>query len=257
MSHPGPSAAAPAASSAVRPAGQPEAPAVQQYVNFAFYKLDRAFLQLDAQAQQSAAREFLDCLRDRPRGMILVCYSTVGVRPDCDLMLWRITEDLEDIRRLETAMRRTLLGRHLATPHSYLALTKRSTYIDKIDPDHIESRTRVVPGKSKYLFVYPFVKTRDWYQMSRQARQGVMDEHIEIGTKYRSVKLNTTYSFGLDDQEFMLGFETDRPGDFLDLVMELRHSESSRYTLRDTPIFTCMHVEPEEMIEALGVPVGK
>ena len=79
-----------------------------------------------------------------------------------------------------------------------------------------------------------------------------MNEHIAIGHKYPSVKLNTTYSFGLDDQEFVLAFETDNPADFLDLVMELRESESSRYTLRDTPIFTCVRRTIDETLDLLG-----
>ena len=108
------------------------------------------------------------------------------------------------------------------------------------------------PGKSKYLFVYPVVKTRDWYRMTQAARQGMMDEHIEVGTKYRSVKLNTTYSFGLDDQEFVVAFETDKPGDFLDLVMEMRGTEASRFTLRDTPTFTCLARSLDEALDSLG-----
>ena len=90
------------------------------------------------------------------------------------------------------------------------------------------------------MFVYPFVKTRDWYQLPQGERQAMMDEHIRVGRKYPSVKLNTTYSYGLDDQEFVVSFETDEPADFLDLVMELRETKTSVYTLRDTPIFTCI-----------------
>ena len=97
----------------------------------------------------------------------------------------------------------------------------------------VTPRTVIKPGKHKYVFVYPFVKKREWYLLSKQTRQGIMDEHIEIGNKYQSVRLNTTYSFGLDDQEFVVAFETEFPGDFLDLVQELRESEGSRYTERD------------------------
>jgi len=79
-----------------------------------------------------------------------------------------------------------------------------------------------------------------------------MDEHIRIGSKYRSVKLHTTYSFGLDDQEFVVAFETDYPSDFLDLVQELRETKASSYTLRDTPMFTCRQRTLSECLEALG-----
>jgi chlorite dismutase len=80
----------------------------------------------------------------------------------------------------------------------------------------------------------------------------MMDEHIRIGSKYRSVKLHTTYSFGLDDQEFVVAFETDYPSDFLDLVQELRETKASSYTLRDTPMFTCRARTLSECLEALG-----
>jgi chlorite dismutase len=167
-------------------------------------------------------------------------------------MFWRISFNLDDIQDFHAAINRLPIAGYLATPHAYLAQTKRSNYIDKLDASHDESRTIIRPGKCKYVFVYPFVKTRAWYLLSKRARQGIMDEHIEIGTKYQSVKLNTTYSFGLDDQEFVVAFETDSPADFLDLVQELRESEGSRYTERDTPIFTAVQTPPRDLIKQLA-----
>ena len=103
-----------------------------------------------------------------------------------------------------------------------------------------------------YLFVYPFVKTHEWYQLPMQERQRMMEEHFEVGHKYPEVKVHTSYSFGLDDQEFVLGFETDNPGRFLDLVMELRHAEQRPYTQVDTPIFTCLLKTALETVADLG-----
>jgi nitrite reductase/ring-hydroxylating ferredoxin subunit len=105
-----------------------------------------------------------------------------------------------------------------------------------------------------YLFVYPFVKTRAWYALPKEERQRMMDAHIAIGRKYPTVKLNTTYSYGLDDQEFVVAFETDEPADFLDLVMELRETEASSYTERDTPIFSCLAMGLGETLDTLGAP---
>ena len=112
--------------------------------------------------------------------------------------------------------------------------------------------TRVRPGEFKYLFVYPFVKTRDWFLLPPESRQEIMRGHIRVGHEYPSIKLNTIYSFGLDDQEWVVAFESNRPSDFVDLVMELRHTESSKYTLRDTPIFTCVRRELREALDLLG-----
>ena len=131
-------------------------------------------------------------------------------------------------------------------------MTKRSMYIDKVDPFHTqESRTHIIPGKRKFLFVYPFVKTREWYLLPLERRQELMDGHIRVGNKYPSVKLNTTYSFGLDDQDFVVAFETDEPKDFLDLVMELREQESSKFTQRDTPIFTAVQMPMGDVLNQL------
>ena len=141
---------------------------------------------------------------------------------------------------------------YLSMPYSYLSMTKRSTYVDQLDPEHQDRRRFITPANSKYLFVYPFVKTREWYRLPFEERQAMMDEHIKVGNKYPSVRLHTTYSFGLDDQEFVVAFETDKPQDFLDLVMELRETQASRYTLRDTPIFTCVAKPFAQILQDVG-----
>ena len=134
-------------------------------------------------------------------------------------------------------------------PHSFLAMTRRSVYVSAKESS---ARLHLQPADSKYFFVYPFVKTREWYQLPQEERQAMMNEHIAVGRKYPSVKLNTTYSFGLDDQEFVVSFETDEPADFLDLVMELREAKTSLYTLRDTPIFTCVAMGLRETLDTVG-----
>ena len=224
----------------------------RQYVNFAFYRVDPAWRRLPHHEREVGKKDFKAVVEEFASQMLILPYTLVGIRADADLMLWRVSSDLDLIQRLTTKLLMTGLGRYLSPAYSYLAMTKRSIYMDKLDPDHPADRTRIVPGKTKYLFVYPFVKNREWYRMTQAARQGMMDEHIEVGTKYRSVKLNTTYSFGLDDQEFVVAFETDKPGDFLDLVMELRGTEASRYTLRDTPTFTCLARSLDEALDSLG-----
>ncbi|MCZ7599897.1 MAG: chlorite dismutase family protein [Gammaproteobacteria bacterium] len=218
-----------------------------------FFKVENAWRRLPVEEREAGKAAFAQVVETyQQKGMIVVPCSLVGIRGDVDMMLWRISYSLEDLHTMGTALLSTPLGHWLDVPYAYLAQAKRSTYVDKLDPDHDEGRTRVQPGRYAYNFVYPFVKTRAWYLLHKQTRQGVMDEHIQVGNKYPSVKLNTTYSFGLDDQEFVLAFESDEPGDFLDLVMELRETEGSRFTERDTPIFTCLRKTVTEMLEALG-----
>ncbi len=234
-------------------AASPGAPQIQrQFVNFAFYRIDPAVRRLDDHDKIQARSEFLK-LFQRPRdGLICLTYSTVGLRPETDFVLWRIALDAAQFQEQTRAINKTRLGAYLSTPYSMLSMTKRSMYIDKLDPFHTaESRTQIIPGKRKYLHIYPFVKTRDWYLLPLEKRQEIMDVHIKVGNKYPSVKLNTTYSFGLDDQDFVVAFETDEPRDFLDLVMELRETQSSKYTQRDTPIFTCIQLPMEEILDQL------
>src|SRR5207244_2740896 len=88
--------------------------------------------------------------------------------------------------------------------------------------------------------------------LPKAERQTMMDEHVRVGRKYPSIRLNTTYSYGLDDQEFIVAFEGDKPGEFLDLVMELRESQASSYTLKDTPTFTCVQMSLWDMLDTLG-----
>src|SRR5438552_8655907 len=248
----------PASTTAAHPRGTPQpagaaAPQVQrQFVNFSFWKLDPAFRRLPADQKDAAKQEFLEAVNARREGLICLTYSTLALRPECDFLLWRVGSAPDQFQDQTRAINKTTLGGYLTTPFSFLSMTKRSMYVDKLDPFHTaESRTHIIPGKRKYLFVYPFVKTRDWYLLPLEERQEIMDVHIRVGNKYPSVKLNTTYSFGLDDQDFVVAFETEEPKDFLDLVMELRETQSSKYTVRDTPIFTCIQMPMEQILDQL------
>jgi chlorite dismutase len=119
--------------------------------------------------------------------------------------------------------------------------------------DHTEEvKVTVEPGQATYLFVYPFVKTREWYLLPMEERQKMMNEHIRIGHQFPAIRINTAYSFGLDDQDFMVSFEGEDPKEFVTLVMRLRESKGSLYTVRDTPIFTCVKRPLEEILWSLG-----
>jgi chlorite dismutase len=225
----------------------------RQFINFCFLKVDPAWRRLPEEERSRGKQEFIRVVEEYAGKVIVIPYTTVGIRGDCDFMLWRIAYELELFQEMMSKLLATALGKYLTAPYSYLSLTKRSIYVDHHVHEGQESkRLHIVPGKSKYIFVYPFVKTRSWYLLTKAARQGMMDEHLEIGHRYPSVKLNTTYSFGLDDQEFVVAFETDKPEDFLDLVMELRQAEASRYTERDTPIFSCIMKSLKEALDTLG-----
>lgn len=229
----------------------PKPPERRQVVRFAFYKLDGAWRRLSAERQASSKIEFGQTIESFTGRLLLRPYGLVGIRGDCDFLLWQVAENLDSLVALQTALNGTDLGAYLTAPYSYLAMTRRSIYEFPEDPGQ-PSRLVIRPSEARYLFVYPFIKTRPWYMLPKAERQAMMDEHVRVGRKYPSIRLNTTYSYGLDDQEFIVAFEGDDPAEFLDLVMELRESKASSYTLRDTPTFTCVQMSLWDMLDTLG-----
>ena len=222
----------------------------RQFVKYTFLKVDPAWRRLDADERARHKREFIAACEDFGSERLLRAFSLVGTRGDADLMLLTQATNLDRIHELHVLLAQSGLMHWCATPYSYLAMTKASEYSD-------ESRLEVRPAHSKYLFVYPFVKTREWYRLSPEERYRVMQEHIKIGREYPQIDLNTSYSFGLDDQEFVVAFEGDEPAVFLDLVQRLRTTEASAYTKRDTPTFTCVAMSVERALNALdGEPLA-
>lgn len=229
-------------------------PTKRQYVRFAFYKVDPLWRRLPLDEQADSKRELLKTIETFNRRMLLRPYSLMGTRADAELLLWQIAESVEPFQELAAAIAATSMGSYLNLSMSLLSQTKRSIYEIRDNPQEDVERLIISPSEAKYLFVYPFVKTRPWYKLTLEERQTMMDEHIRVGRKYPAVKLNTTYSFGLDDQEFVVAFETDEPSDFLDLVQELRETDASLYTLRDTPLYSCIKLGLAEALDALGGP---
>ena len=225
----------------------------RQFVKYDFYKVDPAWRRLPSAERKDNRQEFCAVVEELASGMFIRSFSTVGLRGDADFLLWKASDTLEQVQEGATRLWSTGLGRYLELPYSYLAMTRRSQYIGKHQHEGQEGTgQKLQPGDARYLVVYPFLKTREWYLLPQEERQRMMNAHFRIGHNYPSVKINTTYSFGLDDQEFVVSFETESPSDFLDLVMDLRGTEASKYTLRDTPIFTCIRRPIQETVASMG-----
>jgi len=228
---------------------QTTAPTVGQktgyrYVKYTFFKVDPAWRKLSVQDRESSKRQFLSTMNESGNKIKPRSYSLVGTRGNADFMLWTITDSLETLQDFHSDLLKAELGKYLSTPYSYLAMLRPSEYFGR----HSE---RELVG-SKYLFVYPFTKKREWYSVPFEERRRIMKDHVQAGQKYPSVTIHTSYSFGIDDYEFILSFETDHPEDFLNLVMDLRTTEASKYTALETPILTCINVEPGKMLDLLG-----
>ncbi len=221
----------------------------QDFVHYAFYKCRPEWRLLPDGKKEEGVAEFVDAVESFRDAVMLETYSTLGLRTDTDFLIWKVCPELPPIQEMAAALNRTGLGRYLDLSHSLLALTRKSIYTRE---EPLEAGFRVDPGEGAYLFVYPFVKTRAWYALPLADRQRMMAEHIRVGHEFPDVQLHTAYSFGLDDQEFVVSFTTDHPKRFQTLVMRLREIEASRYTLRDVPIFTCVRRPLGEILSGLG-----
>jgi chlorite dismutase len=216
----------------------------RQFVKYTFLKVDPAWRRLDPRQRAAHKQEVLAACEDFATDHFLRSFSLMGTRGDADLMFLTQAASLDAIHEFHVVLAQSGLMSWASTPYSYLAMTKESEYSE-------ETRLEVRPQHSKYLFVYPFVKTREWHLLPGEERMDVMREHIAVAKTFPKIDNNTAYSFGLDDQEFVVAFETDEPAQFLDLVQALRRTASSRYTERDTPIFTCISASVERALNAL------
>lgn len=220
----------------------------REFMRYAFYKVTPEWRRLEASERCESKREFASVVALVSEAVSTRPFSLAGIRGDVDFMLWMRSPSLDDLKRAGERLNATHLGRFSSLPYSYLAITRPSPYLSSPRERPKEAQFE----KARYLFVYPFVKTRAWYALPQHWRKAMMLEHIGIGAKYPSVRINTGYSYGLDDQEHMVSFETESPSDFVDLVMALRESQQSSYTLRDTPVFTCVSAEMPAILDSIA-----
>jgi chlorite dismutase len=222
----------------------------RHFVKYTFLKVDRAWLRLGADRRAADKLEFLAGCEDFADGHLLQSFSLVGTRGDADLLLIAEAENLDRIHEFHVVLQQSGLMKWSSIPHSFLGIRKSSDYSEDV---------RTVPRafRGRYVFVYPFVKSREWYALPGDERWRIMQEHIKVGREYPGVDNHTTYSFGLDDQEFVVAFDTDDVATFVDLVQRLRTTEASRYTVRDTPSFTCIAASLPRALGALdGEPLS-
>jgi chlorite dismutase len=217
---------------------------------YTFFKATPSWLLLPKNDKSRAIAEYVSSVDDFTRRLTVRAYSTIGLRRDTDFLLWLTAPELPVIQEMLEALRRTALAAHLDNTYTYLAVTRESQYVKAHTDD--EAAVTMQPGQSRYLFVYPFVKTREWYLLPMEERRRMMAEHIRTGHRFPAIRINTAYSFGLDDQDFVVAFEGDEPKEFVTLLMKLRETDASRYTVRDTPQHTCARRPLEEILEALG-----
>jgi chlorite dismutase len=242
------------------PSGPPASDSVagdepRDFVKYTFFHLRPEWRNRPAEERAAGKDRFVRVLEHPPEGLRVRTYSLVGLKAGTEMMVWSIGPDLGALQELHARLFGTPLGGFLETPHSYLGMARPSEYLGEHAHGGEGQSPRRRPADRPYLFVYPFVKKREWYGLSFEERRRVMGEHFRIGHKYPNVEIHTGYSFGLDDMEFILSFEAETPDVFLDLVHDLRPTEASRYTSLETPIFTCRLTPARRMLDlAEGLP---
>jgi chlorite dismutase len=185
---------------------------------------------------------------DRAGGRTLT-YSSIGLEPGVDMLLWRMAPTVDDLETTAAAFLRTGIGRWMSVTQSFLGRIGPSQYVRK---PNAQEQSLFSGVRSRYLVVYPFTKSTDWYLLGKEARQGVMNEHMRIGHDYPTIRQALAYSFGLDSQDFVVAYETDDLVAFGDLVRALRSTESRRSTVSDTPILLGIHRPLDEILGLLG-----
>lgn len=216
------------------------------YVVFHCYRVDPAWRRLGADLRRDGVRAFLKSL-DFPEVEVR-SYLTAGLRDDCDFVLWAIGKDLAKVQDFGCSILKLDLGKYLTPTYTWVAMTKSTPY-SRAHEQHFE----IAPQTAKWLFLYPFTKTHEWYQLPFEQRREMMVQHNEIGHQFPGVLINTCYSFGLGDSDFLLAFEADDPKEFSDLVQKLRESKARPYTANDVPLMPCRKATAQELAEALAL----
>ena len=219
----------------------------EKFFTFTFYKVDPKWRWLNEMGKDEASREFLELLNTARKRIKIRTYSTIGLRHDSEFMIWTMSPSLENIQVLASKIYTTILGKYIEPTSTYLSLTRKSFYSNQVK---LGFETEEEP--LQYAVVYPFIKSREWYLLPFEKRKEMMEEHIRVGRKYPEIRLNTTYSFGIDDQDFMLAFETDNLSRFQNLIIDLRETQVSKYIIKDTPMIPCVLKNIEEIIKSLG-----
>lgn len=223
-----------------------ESPATT-FLNFSFFKVDPKWRWLNEIGKDEAAKEFASLMEVAGTKMKVRTYSTVGLREDADFMIWMISDTIEKTQVMTSKIYTTVLGKYLSPSYVFLSAARPSVYSSRVTPGYMTDEQPM-----KYVIVYPFVKSREWYLLPFEERKQMMEEHIQVGRKFPQVRLNTTYSFGLDDQDFMLAFETADLMAFQELIMQLRETRVSRHIVRDTPMIVCVYKGVEDIVKSLG-----
>lgn len=218
------------------------------YHHYLFFSAANDFYQLSDAQQKEAKAEFKKFLTSAD-GLIVTGYATLGLKAGTTFMLWCRAKDPAAVPDMLRNLLRTALGEHLTIAHSYFGIVRDSEYSGRTGkPEQVMQN---YDDRMPYFVLYPFTKTHEWHALDAENRRSIMGQHIKIGVGHPDVRQCLLYSYGVDDQEFIVSYEMKTLEEFQDLVIEMRRTLGRKYTLVDTPTFTCLYKPLPELVEWL------
>src|SRR5258706_6654138 len=210
--------------------------------NYIFLSSNSTFHPLSKQIRYEYTTKFLHVLMNE-KDVTSYTYATLGLKANTNILLWLQSESIDNTQNLLNMLMHTRLGDYLTITYTLFGMTRQTQY-----STHAKGHLDTSRKGGKYLIIYPFTKNKDWYMLDFETRRNLIGGHVSIGKKHDKISQLLLYSFGIDDSEFIVSYETDDLSAFQTLVMELRSDKVRSYTLKDTPIFTCIYKTPQEVL---------
>ncbi|MGW4486126.1 hydrogen peroxide-dependent heme synthase [Amycolatopsis sp. NPDC004368] len=216
-----------------------------RYTAWSVFKVEAGCLGEDRGTAGQETAEFLDGLADK--GVVVRgVYDLSVLRADADYMVWWHAEEIEQVQAAYNGFRRTPLGRASNPVWSQVALHRPAEF----NKSHIPAFLAGEEAR-KYICVYPFVRSYEWYLLPDDERRKMLADHGKEARDYPDVRANTVASFALGDYEWILAFEADELHRIVDLMRHLRGTEARRHVREEIPFYTGTRVAPAELVAAL------
>ncbi|MGX7826752.1 hydrogen peroxide-dependent heme synthase [Actinokineospora sp. 24-640] len=216
-----------------------------RYTMWSVFRITPGTLPPNRGPAATEAQSYLDALGDKGvevRGV----YDLAGLRADADYMIWWHSEAIEDLQAAYTCFRRTELGRASSPVWSQVALHRPAEF----NRSHIPAFLAGEEAR-KYVCVYPFVRSYEWYLLPEEERRKMLADHGKEARDYPDVRANTVSSFALGDYEWILAFEADELHRIVDLMRHLRGTEARRHVREEIPFYTGTRVPAAELVANL------
>lgn len=220
-----------------------------QFVNFIFFRVHPDWRKLPKEEKDLLKTEFEEGFEKYRSELLMFSYSLVGFDSKADMMFWRIGNSVDAIQNMTISLFQTRLGSYLETAENFLTVTNKKTVFIAEGP---EDRNHVNAGKKIYHFVYPLIVDAGKERKQKIERDALVEAGFMVGKRFPNIKIHLTRSLGFGGQDYIISFETDDPGDFLDLTEEIRGSLSGELVANGMPTFICRQRTLRECLDALG-----